>query len=149
MAREYDDRAKHTRVYFDDAMQEVLILGCIDICRRRGWRCHVVGTDPSHFHVVVSWKRFVRWEYVRQKIKNILSLLLGRLANQPGRPWFVREGSRKRVENQKHLDHLVQKYIPDHPGRCWIEGQPFPIDRYKLLDAKVEPLYEAFALAPG
>jgi hypothetical protein len=47
-AEEYDGRAKFPKVVFDHEIQEILILGAYDICQRRGWRLHAVGTDPSH-----------------------------------------------------------------------------------------------------
>ena len=133
MARHYDGRAKYPRVWFDEAMQQVLVLGTIDVCARRGWRLHGVGTDPSHFHFVVSWREYLAWQYVRQKSKNVLSLLLGRLTGETGRPWFVRDGSRKRVKNRAHLDHLLDTYLPDHPGLFWREGDQVPEDVHHVL----------------
>ena len=133
MAQHYDDCARFPRVWFSDAIQEVLVLGCIDVCRRRGWRLHAVGTDLTHLHFVVSWREFVAWQYVRQKMKNVLSLLLGRLTGTTGRPWFVRDGSRKRVKNRAHLDYLMDTYLPDHRGLYWREGDPIPEDKHRVL----------------
>ena len=57
MQQHYDDRANQPPASFDaTAIQEILILGTYDICRRRGWRLHGVGTDERHFHWVVSWR---------------------------------------------------------------------------------------------
>ena len=134
MAQNYDDRARFPRVWFSDRdIQEILVLGCIDVCRRRGWRLHGVGTDPTHLHWVVSWPGFIPWQDVRQKTKNILSLLLGRLTGLKGRPWFVRDGSRKRVADADHLNYLLDRYLPDHRGVFWREGQPIPEDRFGVL----------------
>ena len=136
MARYYDARARFSRVWFDSqAIQEVLVLGCIDVCRRRGWRLHAVSTDPTHLHWVVSWIGFVRWEAVRQRTKNVLSLLLGRLTGETGRQWFVREGSRKRVKDRDHLSYLVSEYLPDHRGLSWREGDAVPEDRFQVLES--------------
>src|SRR5205085_9778091 len=66
-AKDYDRRAKHSRVTFGRDIQKVLILGSIDICRRRKWRLHMVATDPTHVHLIVSWRGFIPWADVRAK----------------------------------------------------------------------------------
>jgi len=134
MQEDYDNRAKQEPASFDDRdIQEILILGTYDICRRRGWRLHGVGTDEKHYHWVVSWRGFIPWQEVRKITKNILSLLLNRVTGQEGRRWFVRDGSRKRVENDEHLNYLKKKYLPDHRGLHWVEGNSLPEDRYGIL----------------
>jgi len=132
-AEEYDDCAKFPKVHFDQMVQEILILGAYDICQRRGWRLHAVGTDPSHVHVIVSWRGFRPWHDVMDKLKNILSLLLGRATGKAGHRWFVANGSRKRVMNRDHLNYLVTQYLPDHPGVFWREGKLLPEDRHGIL----------------
>ena len=132
-AKEYDHRAKFPKVVFDRQLQEVLIVGCADICRRRGWRLHAVGTDPSHFHFIVSWRGFLPWRHVMERTKNLLSLFLGRATRQAGRRWFVVNGSRKRVMNAEHLRYLVAEYLPDHRGAYWCEGRPLPAEVLQVL----------------
>jgi REP element-mobilizing transposase RayT len=117
-------------------MQHVLILGCADVCANRGWRLHAVATEPSHVHLIVSWKQFIPWQEVRQRIKNVLSYLLGRVMSQNGRQWFVREGSRKRVLDREHFDHLIRQYFPRHRGLSWREGEALPEDRWGILGAR-------------
>jgi hypothetical protein len=68
-------------------------------------------------------------------MKNILSLLLNRISGQQGRRWFVRDGSRRRVKDQDHLNHLLGRYLPDHRGVFWRESLPIPEDRYGILDS--------------
>lgn len=114
-------------------MQEILILGAFDVCRRRNWRLHAVGTETTHAHFIISWREFISWDQVLAKLKNILSLLLGRATGIQGRPWFVDRGSRKRVQNSRHFDYLLDTYLPDHSGIFWREGKPFPEDRHGIL----------------
>jgi hypothetical protein len=133
-AERYDNNAKQDKVIFDREIQEILILGATDVCRRRKWRLHGVGTDPSHFHIVISWRSFIPWNQVMGKLKNILSLILGRALNEPGRRWFVTRASRKRVKDADHLRHLLNTYLPDHPGVFWKEGMKLPEDRWGILD---------------
>jgi hypothetical protein len=109
MGRMYDASAEDEPVEFSEAVQRVLIVGGVDICRRREWRLHAVGTDPTHGHFLISRPGFMDWEVVRDKLKNVLSLFLGRLTSQPGKPWFAAKGSRKRVADRKHFDFLVDE----------------------------------------
>jgi hypothetical protein len=37
------------------------------------------------------------------------------------RTWLSEGGSRKRVSNQEHFDHLVGTYLPQHGGWKWSE----------------------------
>jgi hypothetical protein len=60
------------------------------------------------------------------KLKNILSYLLGKEIGPRGKRWFVRNGSRKRVKDERHFNYLIETYLPDHPGLFWHEGQPLP-----------------------
>ena len=134
MADRYDERAGQEPNRFDDrTVQEVLVIGCIDICRRRGWRLHGVATDPTHLHWLVSWPGFTEWGEVLQVTKNVLALLLNRVTEQKGRRWFVRNGSRKRVADRGHLDYLLGRYLPDHRGPFWREGHAVPDDRYGIF----------------
>ena len=55
------------------------------------------------------------------------------MTGQKGRRWFVRDGSRTRVENQDHLNYLLTTYLPDQRGLFSCEGMPLPPDRYGIL----------------
>src|SRR6266550_3883741 len=73
-----EEKLSQPVVSFDAAMQKILIVGTYDICHRRGWRLHGAGNDETHFHAAISSKEFVEWHEVRDKLKNVLSLFLGR-----------------------------------------------------------------------
>jgi hypothetical protein len=124
--RRRDENMLQEVIEFDEAMQKVLIAGTYDICHRRGWTFHGAGTDPTHFHPLISWKGFVEWQDVRDKLKNILSLFLGRWTGIEGRTWFVEGGSRKRVVERSRYDHLLTTYFPDHRGILWKRGMVLP-----------------------
>ena len=113
-------------ISFDEPMQRILIVGTYDICHRRGWRFHGAGNDATHFHALISWKDYVHWQNVRDKLKNLLSLFLGRWTGIENQTWFVEGGSRKRVATRGHYNHLLETYFPDHPGVFWREGLPLP-----------------------
>jgi hypothetical protein len=122
MAAQYDRNAAQPPVIFDDHMQQVLVWIIHDACAR----LHYIVANPSHVHALVSWSEFQQWKSVSDKLKNLASLYLGRKCHAPGRRWFVHEGSRKRVRDRKHFDHLVKVYLPKHQGLHWQEGNAAP-----------------------
>jgi hypothetical protein len=127
LARMYDGQASDEPVVSTVELQHVLIAGAADVCARRRWRLHAVGTDPTHGHFLISQADFMDWKAVRDKLKNLLSLFPGRATNRPGRKWFVADGSRKRVADQQHFDYLVQTYLPNQRGVFWKEGDALPV----------------------
>jgi hypothetical protein len=126
LARMYDGQAGDDPVSFTPELQRILIAGAFDICARREWRLHAVGTDPTHGHFLISQPGFMDWQAVRDKLESVLSLFLGRATGQPGRSWFVAQGSRKRVADRDHFDYLVNTYLPGQRGLFWKEGTPLP-----------------------
>jgi hypothetical protein len=85
---------------------------------------HGAGTDDGRVHYALSWRAYIPWDQVMQKLKNVLSYLLGKEIGPRGKRWFVRHGSRKRVKDPAHLGYLVDSYFPDHRGLFWKEGDP-------------------------
>jgi hypothetical protein len=125
-AADYDARATQEPVIFTKEMQNVMIAGAHDICARRHWSLHGIGFEPSHAHFLISWREFIAWVEIRAKLKNLLSLFLGRFTGEQSRHWFVDGGSRKRVKEKKNFDYLMKTYIPEHYGEKWFEGDPLP-----------------------
>lgn len=126
-ARAYDARATQPRVLFTPRHQRVIVWAVWDACRRRHWKLHQVATDDTHVHALVSWRMFLPWQQVRAKLKNLISWALTKEFKAPGKSWLVREGSRKRVTNRRHFDYLMEKYLPDHRGLKWRDGDPPPL----------------------
>ncbi|HSV15521.1 MAG TPA: hypothetical protein VLI90_14770 [Tepidisphaeraceae bacterium] len=121
-----DRLAKFDEVTFDETIQRLLIRATLETCRRRNWRLHGAGNDETHLHLAISWKRFEPVDDVMNRLKNALSFVLGKEIGPRGRKWFVRGGSRKRVNDSEHLDYLLDRYFPDHPGVFWREGFAVP-----------------------
>ncbi len=126
VARMYNGQAGDDPVSFSVVSQRVLITGAYDICAHRQWRLHAVGTDPTHGHFLISQSGFMNWQAVRDKLKNLLSLFLGRASGVQGKRWFVADGSRKHVQNKAHFDYLVDSYLPKQRGAFWKEGDVLP-----------------------
>ncbi len=125
-ARIYDSLAKQAPVLFMPVHQQILLGIVWDACRRRNWRLHFVACEPSHIHLLVSWHEFDPWQRVRGKLKNLMARELGRQLALPGYRWFSDEGSRKRVRDRRHFDHLMRQYLPRHRGLVWREGDALP-----------------------
>ena len=92
-----------------------------EICGRRNWRLHGVGMDATHVHVVVSWKTEWDGEMVKDRVKNLLSLLLNRWEGREGRRVFSKGAGKNRVRDATHLWRLRERYLPGHPW-YWCEG---------------------------
>jgi len=125
-ARRYDERAKQDPAKFVREVQILLIRIAYDFCARRKFRLNGVGNEEGHVHYAMSWRGYCHWHEVMRRLKNVLSTELNKHFDTPGRRWFVRGGSRKRVLNLPHLKRLVAKYFPDHPGPWWREGMQLP-----------------------
>lgn len=122
LADAYRDAAKFEPVEFDQPTERFLIEVAQDVCGRRPWHLHAAATEPSHIHCLVSWRDRSRWEDVRGKIKNILSLELSKRAGCFGRPWFSELASRKRVLDRGHFNYLIETYLNKrHGGWRWTE----------------------------
>jgi REP element-mobilizing transposase RayT len=121
-AKRYDERANQDPAKFELKVRKLLIRYAHDFCQRRKFRLHGVGNEVGHVHFVMSWRGYSSWEEVLRRLKNILATTLNKELNTPGKRWFVRGASRKRVKNRAHLDHLLKTYLPSHPGPNWREG---------------------------
>ena len=121
LANAYSEAAAHPPFEFDHETQRVLIEVAQDVCTRRDWRLHAGATEVTHIHALTSWRDDARWEDVRGKLRNIMSLELSRRNDTYGRPWFVEGASRKHVEREAHFEYLMETYLPDHSGWRWSE----------------------------
>lgn len=108
LAAAYRRAASHPPVEFDCLTQIQLIAKTHAICAGDAHRLHGAATEPTHIHVLVSWKNHsLAFNKVRGRIRNLLSLHLSRSAGVTGRPWFSGGSSRKRIKDHKHFKHLM------------------------------------------
>jgi REP element-mobilizing transposase RayT len=121
----YSQAAKFPSFLSDRATERLLIEICLDACQRRNWELHAAATEPTHIHVLVSWKTNLRWQDVRGKLRNLMSLELSKHFDQKGRPWLSTGASRKRVRDRRHFDHLMQVYLLKHGGLKWFENHGY------------------------
>jgi REP element-mobilizing transposase RayT len=117
MAGYYRDDMKAGVVLFDRAMQRQVIDTVAEHCRVKSYELYAIATDPTHIHILVGWRGFIRWADVRRALKYSISKQLNEHGGK--RQWFARGGSRKQVKDRKHFDHLKRVYLPSHRGLTW------------------------------
>jgi REP element-mobilizing transposase RayT len=118
-ALKYRRLMKDEEARFEDVHQRLLIDEVHVAATKQTFRVHFVAMEPTHIHILVSWKDERSWQKLRTRIKSSLSrrmkLDFGR------RPWLSEGASRRRVINEEHYDYLVSKYLPRHCGWKWSE----------------------------
>ena len=119
LAQAYRAAANHTPVSFTGSQQKAMIEKLHHIAETDRLSVYGVSSDTSHLHVLVGWEDGRGYAKVRGRIKNLLALHLSRLAGKTGRPWFVKESSRKRVKDEGHFEYLLMTYLPKHLGWQW------------------------------
>ena len=127
-ARCNDERASQKPATFSHDVQVVMLQLTHDICVVEHWRLEAVAFDPTHAHVLLSWKNFQSWEEVQRRLKNLLSLKLNQHFRSTGRKWFSRRhGAPRGVRDRAHYDQLVDRYFPSHRrGIGWRRGDVLP-----------------------
>ncbi len=121
MAENYRRRARTSDVRFDDETRPLLIALVREACEHQQLRLHGVATDPTHLHLVVSWKETTQAKSVRANLKQSLTRRLNERVGS--RVWFSRGGHSRKVEDAEHLQHLLETYLPGHVGPNWIAGK--------------------------
>lgn len=112
---------------FEPQIQKLIAVLIEDICNSKDWVFEAMGSDFSHVHTMVSWRKFHTWEQVDQRLKNLLALKLNRRFNSPGKRWFVRRhGAPRRAKDKSRYAYLINTYFPDHRGFYWKKGDPLP-----------------------
>lgn len=125
MAEWYDRDASCDAVRFDRTAQQAIVDEIGSLCQRKDWRLRYACATPTHVHVLVSWDGYVPWNDVRVAMKRRMGRALSLALDGKG-PWLSRgQDSRRQVMDAKHLEHLVEAYLPkrEHRGVHWCEGQ--------------------------
>jgi len=117
MATRYRSAMKETVVEFDDAIQVMILNSILESRDKQAFELYSMATDPSHVHILVGWRDARTWLRMRSGIKSSMSRRLNH--DRGKRTWFAEGGSRKRVKDEAHFEHLVKKYLPSHRGWKW------------------------------
>lgn len=126
-AERYRERAKHDEFSLTECLQHMLIDEAKRACGFQKLRLHLVATEPTHIHVLVSWKTDKTWERVRDGLKTSFTRAMRQHFRATGdhadRPFFSDGSSRKRIRTQAHYDHWMNEYGPSHSGWKWREDR--------------------------
>lgn len=117
MAAAYRANQRDEPVLFDDAMYALLI----ETARGAGGFLdaviHAAFAEPSHFHVLASWRHSREWKSMRSSIRSALTRAMNQRFGK--RDWFADTPSRKWVKDRAHFDFLVTQYSQKHRGAVW------------------------------
>jgi len=103
--------------------QEILLRSVLESAERREWDVYAVATQTTHLHIVVAWQTRHSPQEVQQKLKQIMSLQMGRTYGY-GRRWLARNGQPQRVRNRAHLRRLLYDYLPTQAISFWRKDIP-------------------------
>ncbi len=120
-AERYRERAVETEPTFNDEIQSTLIATLLDCREPLALRTHAIATAPTHVHALVSWTSDRTWQSIARSVRRSLTTAL--VSSHGNRTWFSRGRHAERVEEDTHFEHLMTTYLPDHPGRVWIERE--------------------------
>jgi REP element-mobilizing transposase RayT len=119
MAAHYRDLMVESEVTFTEDLEKTMIDEVHIAAEKQSFRVHYVATEPTHIHILVSWKDDRPFEKLRASIRQSISRRLGK--DYERRTWLSEGGSRRKVSSQEHFDYLVTIYLPKHGGWKWSE----------------------------
>ena len=117
LAKLYRDKQRLPAVVFTPPMQDTVARTLSDAGRFIDATVHGVSVDPTHVHVLVSWKHDRVWKSMRRSLRTAASKALN--AAHGRRDWFADQPSRKCVRSAEHFDYLLLEYLPKHGGVVW------------------------------
>ena len=120
LTRAYRRKQQDVTASFAPSTQRLLIEVVQKASAHVDSRLHSVGSDVSHFHLLMSWRdeREMRMLYraIRYAMTRALNEHLGR------RTWFTKNAHLDRITCRDHFNRLVDKYHPSHRGWGWSEN---------------------------
>lgn len=120
VAASYRKRQRQETARFESPAQQLIVEELLVASKHRRFRVHGVATDPTHVHVLMSWDDERPFDLIRRGARESVTRRLNRHRK---RQWLSHRGSRKRVRDREHFDHLMSKYLPSHLGLCWFEDR--------------------------
>lgn len=121
MAQNYRAKQKQSPVYFSKAQQETISATLRIAGQHLGATVHCVATEPTHFHVVISWSHERAWDLMRRSLRSALTRKLNEQFGK--REWFVKSASRKQVKDHSHFCYLIREYLLSHRGLFWLRDE--------------------------
>jgi REP element-mobilizing transposase RayT len=128
MADRYRANQKHPTIYFTSEQQDAIAASLRDAGPCIETTIHAIATEPTHFHVLVSWQHERQRESIRRCLRTAVSVKLNRAFGK--RVWLVKNSSRKQVKDEEHFVFLIGEYLSSHRGVFYLRGE----DRKRLPD---------------
>ncbi|MGI9456927.1 MAG: hypothetical protein ACR2NU_10215 [Aeoliella sp.] len=119
----YQDSMKGNPITLASGHQRAIIRSVIESQQKQRFEAYFVATEPTHAHILLSWKDDRRVVKMRGLVKGSLTRALNKEFIR--REWFAEGGSRKRVRDRTHFEYLVEDYLPKHSGRKWSKWQEY------------------------
>jgi hypothetical protein len=120
LAQRYRRQATEGAVLFAPEQQLWLIEELRTAFEKQQCRGHFIATEPTHVHVLVSWRDRRPWRRLRDGVKQSMTRRLNQAMRR--KHWFSGGASRKRVKDKQHFNLLICEYLPSHRGWKWREG---------------------------
>lgn len=121
MGANYRRNQREPAVFFDAEHQRVIIEASRRAAPFLDITIHAVANEPTHSHVLASWKHDRVASSLRRSLRRALSITLNEAFGK--RDWFAEKPPLRRVRTYDHLDYLVLKYLPEHKGEHWEDPQ--------------------------
>lgn len=117
LAGYYRDKMTQDAATFDRRAQQIIIDAAREKADIKGWTCYAIATDPTHAHILLGWRTSTPWLDARRGLKSSITRQLN--ARHTRRRWLTQSGSRRRITDPAHFDHLTHAYLPNHRGLTW------------------------------
>jgi REP element-mobilizing transposase RayT len=121
MADAYRSKQREPEVAFTRDMQRLMIDTARVAAAHINAITHGIGCEPTHVHVLVSWRTTRSWMSMRKSMRYALTKALNERFGR--REWFSDSPSRKHVNGYAHFDYLILEYLPEHKGESWVREE--------------------------
>ena len=120
LAAAYRSNQREPTAHFDERVQRIIVEAARDAAKHLDAVLHIVATDATHAHLLLSWRHDRPWWSMRRSVKYALTRALKQRVE--ARTWLSGGASRKQVRGHDHFDYLLLAYLPDHCGVSYREG---------------------------
>lgn len=123
LSQDHDEAKRRKRsitqrsTLFTPEIQRFIIESGIAAAEHLAVTVSAFATSDSHVHPLLMWRDERADIVIRRELKQSLTLRLNRDFGK--RTWFVRKGWCQRVRDEGHRAHLLDEYLPSHPGWYW------------------------------
>ena len=116
-ASRYRRLMRHEPAFLTEKLQRACIEEAMASCRFRRLELYAAATEGVHIHILAGWRDERRAKPHRRAFKSSMT----RGCNRVGRraKWWSEGGLYERVRTARHLRHLREVYLPNHPGWGW------------------------------